>query len=147
MNYKQIQSGDILSYPMSFCDGITDMPIVVEYCDSPKHAVTHNHDSAKHLMEVCGVMIELADDIMIDVPFLHANEWTEEYRIYSTDKLRGISWERIVEETTYEYMFRIHNSVWHRHYDGRLRTIRELQHILRDCGMEDIANDLKLPKV
>ena len=146
MDYKKLQSGDIITYPMSFCDGIVDMPLVVEYCDSPTHIVTHNHVSAKHLMEVCGANIELADDLQIDLPFLHANSWEEEYRAYCLDPFRCISWMRIAEESYYVYEFRIDNKLWHHHYEGQIRTVRQLQHILRDCGMEDIANNLQLPE-
>lgn len=157
MNYKQLQTGDIITYPMSFCDGIVDMPLVVEYCDSPEHIVTHNHVSAKHLMEVCGAMTDLADDVDIDIPFLHANGWTEEDRIYRPDPLRSISWTRISELTSYtgprideattyyEYEFRIDNKIFHHSYEGQIRTVRHLQHILRDCGFEDIADNLNLP--
>lgn len=147
MNYKHLQSGDIITYPMSFCDGIVEMPLVVEYCDSPTHIVTHNHVSAKHLMEVCGAQTDLADDIKIDLQFLHANEWTEEDHVYRPDPLRSISWTRIAEETYYAYEFRIDNKLWHYHYEGWIVTVRHLQHVLRDCGMEDIADNLQLPQM
>lgn len=144
MNYKQLQPGDIVAY----CTLTGDiMPLVIDFCDTPEHAVTHNHISVKHLQEICGASIDRMYDIKVDVRFLECNKWDQELIVYKLDAFRTISWERKVEEDSYHYEFRIHNKVWNGDYQGEPITVRRLQHIMRDLDMTDWSDNLMLPDV
>lgn len=147
MNYKQLQSGDIVLLFTIFKDGAIDLPLVIDYVDSPQHCVTHNHISAKQFIEFCGADIAKVEDAPINLPFLNANGWIEEYRVYSFDDGSCLSFSRHSQETYSTYEFRIINKYWKKRFEGEIATIRGLQHVLRDCGMESIADNLSLPEL
>lgn len=124
---------------MSFCDGVVDIPLVIELVDSPEHCQTHNHVSAKHLVEVGGAMTELLSDVMIDRMFIEANKWT--------DPINPLEeWDATIICRTREldYYFVIVNPRTEQRYEGPVRTVRDLQHILRDLHLFDTATNLQL---
>lgn len=131
---KDLMIGDIIMYnPNLFEDDEYIPPKPLEICE------IRDHDDIGFAYEECYTEVSLTAEILEKLGFYPLYEDKSAYRLKKKDGSGELAYCVTIDFECHK-TDTVQNKVDSRTYEGSITSLHQLQHILRDCGLSEVAD-------